>query len=158
MRGTSPPPSFIFGFIAKLVYWPDNSISISGGTAGTAEADALAVFSAVDLKNPETVSQADLDFMGDVNDVANDAETDAYNVAIAAATGDAKVALQNAKIQNKVLKLEATVLQLTIQAAQGKNTAAKLAAETKKLQNNIALDKKAAGQPATKLTFDATIG
>jgi len=96
--------------------------------------------------------------MGDVNDVANDAETDAYNVAIAAATGDAKVALQNAKIQNKVLKLEATVLQLTIQAAQGKNTAAKLAAETKKLQNNIALDKKAAGQPATKLTFDATIG
>ena len=91
-------------------------------------------------------------------DVANDAETDAYNVAIAAATGDAKVALQNAKIQNKVLKLEATVLQLTIQAAQGKNTAAKLAAETKKLQNNIALDKKAAGQPATKLTFDATIG
>lgn len=135
-----------------------NSVSISGGNAGTAEADALAVFSAVDLNDPENVSEADLDFMGQVNNVANDAETDAYNVAIAAATGDEKVALQNAKIQNKVLKLEATVLQLTIQAAQGKDTAAKLAAETKKLNNNIALDKKAAGQPATKVSFDATIG
>jgi hypothetical protein len=91
-----------------------------------------------------------------VNDIANDAETDAFNVEIAAATGDAKTALTNGKIKNKVLKLTATSLELQIKAAQGEDTAAKLADETKKLNNNIALDKKAAGQPSTKLAFDAT--
>jgi hypothetical protein len=91
-----------------------------------------------------------------VNDIANDAETDAFNVEIAAATGDAKTTLTNGKIKNKVLKLTATSLELQIKAAQGEDTAAKLAAETKKLNNNIALDKKAAGQPSTKLAFDAT--
>jgi hypothetical protein len=65
--------------------------------------------------------------------------------------------LQNGKIKNKVLKLQATVLELQITAAQGEeDTAEKLAAETKKLNNNIALDVKAAGQASTKLAFDAT--
>ena len=40
------------------------------------------------------VDPADIAFLGDVNDIANDAETDAFNVAIEAATGDEKVALQ----------------------------------------------------------------
>jgi len=69
-----------------------DAISISGGTAGNAEAEALAVFSA--LGNPATVDPADIDFLSAVNDVANDAETDAFNVAIEAATGDEKTALQ----------------------------------------------------------------
>lgn len=51
----------------------------------------------------------------------------------------------------------ATTVQLQIQAAQGKDTAAKLAAETKKLNNNIGLDKAAAGQASTKLAFDAAL-
>lgn len=64
--------------------------------------------------------------------------------------------MTNGKIKNKVLKLEATVLELQIKAAQGEDTSTKLADETKKLNNNIALDKAAAGGAATKLTFDAT--
>lgn len=91
-----------------------------------------------------------------MNDIANDAETDTFNVEIGKATGDAKTALTNGKIKNKVLKLTATSLELQIKASQGEDTAAKLAAETKKLNNNIALDKAAAGQPSTKLAFDAT--
>ena len=55
-----------------------------------------------------------------------------------------------------MLKLTATSLELQIKAAQGEDMADELAAETKKLSNNIALDVKAAGQPSTKLSFDAT--
>lgn len=102
------------------------------------------------------VAQADIDFLGSVNDIGNDAEVGAFNPAILAATGDEKVALQNGKIKNKVLKLTATSLELQIRAAQGEDTSAVLATETKKLNNNIALDEKAAGQPSTKLAFDAT--
>jgi hypothetical protein len=47
-------------------------------------------------------------------------------------------------------------LELQIKAAQGEDTSAKLAAETKKLNNNIALDKAAAGEPSTALSFDAS--
>jgi hypothetical protein len=64
--------------------------------------------------------------------------------------------LQDGKIKNKVLKLTATSLKLQIKAARGEDTAAKLAAETKGLNDNIALDEKAAGQASTKLPFDAT--
>jgi hypothetical protein len=64
--------------------------------------------------------------------------------------------LQNGKIKNKVLKLTATSLELQIKAAQGEDTSTKLAIKTKKLNNNIALDEKAAGQSSTKLAFDAT--
>ena len=102
------------------------------------------------------VDAADIKFLGSVNDIGNDAEVGAFNVAIAAATGAEKTALQNGKIKNKVLKLTATSLELQIKAAQGEDTAAKLATETKKLNNNIALDVKAAGQASTKLAFDAT--
>ena len=102
------------------------------------------------------VAKEDIDFLGAVNDIANDAETGVFNPAIEAATGDEKTALTNGKIKNKVLKLTATSLELQIKAAQGEDTSAKLAAETKKLNNNIALDTEAAGQPSTALTFDAT--
>lgn len=71
-----------------------DAISISGGQAGNAEQEALDVFSALDLNNPENIDPADIEFLGAVNDVANDAETDAFNPAIEAATGDEATALE----------------------------------------------------------------
>ncbi|KJA29597.1 hypothetical protein HYPSUDRAFT_107460, partial [Hypholoma sublateritium FD-334 SS-4] len=133
-----------------------DQISISGGTAGDAQAQALALFSALDVNDLANVAASDLAFVNSVHTIANDAETEAFNVAIKAATGDAKTALQNGKIQNKVLKLTAAVLALQIQDAQGKDTTAKQATEQKKLDNNIALDKAAAGQAATKVAFTAS--
>ncbi|CZT44288.1 uncharacterized protein RSE6_04435 [Rhynchosporium secalis] len=134
-----------------------NDLSVSGGVAGNALSEVLAKLP-IDTANLANVDKADIAFLGEVNNIANDAETEKFNPAIAAATGDAKIALQNGKIKNKVLKLEATVLKLKAQAAQGKDTSVKLAAESKKLDNNIALDKAAAGQPSTAVTFDGTAG
>ena len=56
-----------------------------------------------------------------------------------------------------MLKLTATKLELEAKQAQGEDVADKLAAELKKLNNNISLDKAAAGQPSTALPFTATI-
>ncbi|KAF3044096.1 hypothetical protein E8E12_009503 [Didymella heteroderae] len=134
-----------------------DAISISGGQAGNAEAEALAVFSALDLNNPGNIDAADIDFLGQVNDVANDAETDAFNPAIEAATGAEADALAAGKTKNKVLKLMATKIELEAKQAQGEDVAAKLEEELKKLNNNIAADTKNAGNPSTALPFDATI-
>jgi len=71
-----------------------DDISIAGGTAGNAEAEALAIFSALDLENPENISKDDQDFLNEVNQVANDAETEAFNPAIDAASGADATALQ----------------------------------------------------------------
>jgi hypothetical protein len=49
-------------------------------------------------------------------------------------------------------------LGLQVQQAQGSDGASDIAAETTKLNNNIALDIKAAGQAQTPVAFDATIG
>ncbi|KAG4439911.1 hypothetical protein IFR05_004586 [Cadophora sp. M221] len=136
-----------------------DEISISGGTAGNAEEEAIAVLTnngALDLNDLANVDPADIAFLGSVNDIANDAEVEAFNAALEGATGDEKTAIQNGKIKNKVLKLEATVIELQAKAAQGEDTSAKLAAEQKKLDNNIALDTAAAGEPSTKLSFDAS--
>lgn len=65
--------------------------------------------------------------------------------------------IQAGKIANKVLKLTATKLQLEAKQAQGENVSAKLAAELKKLNNNIATDKKSAGLATTNVAFDAVI-
>lgn len=65
-----------------------NDISIAGGQAGNAEAEALAVFAALDLENPGNIDPADIEFLGEVNNVANDAEVQAFNTALEAATGD----------------------------------------------------------------------
>lgn len=134
-----------------------DAISISGGQAGNAEAEALAVFSALDLNNPGNIDAADIDFLGQVNDVANDAETDAFNPAIETATGAEADALAAGKTKNKVLKLMATKIELEAKQAQGEDVAAKLEEELTKLNNNIAADKKNAGSPSTALPFDATI-
>ncbi|KLU86286.1 hypothetical protein MAPG_05302 [Magnaporthiopsis poae ATCC 64411] len=140
-------------FTAKKTY---NQLSISGGRAGNAKAEALAKLAGLpaDLRS---VDKADLSFLDSVNKIANKAETGAFNPAIAAAVpGAAKEALDNGKTKNKVLKLTATVLKLQAQQAQGQNVAAKLAEEQKKLDNNIAKDVAAAGKPSTALQFTAS--
>ncbi|KAG8779362.1 hypothetical protein FRC12_024348 [Ceratobasidium sp. 428] len=88
-----------------------------------------------------------------MREAAEAAETEKFNPQIKAASGAAATALQNGKIMNKVLKLtgEVQALQIKIeqQKAAGKDTSAtetSLAAEQKKLANNIAIDTKNAGQ------------
>ncbi|XDG08634.1 hypothetical protein ABKA04_008249 [Annulohypoxylon sp. FPYF3050] len=132
-----------------------NDISISGGVAGNAENEALAVFSALDQNNLASADKDDIDFLKSVNSICNDAEDEAFNTAIDAASGDAADALQRGKIKNKVLKLEATILRLKIQQAQGDDVASDMAAEQKKLDNNISQDEAEAGKPSTFLSFDA---
>ncbi|KAI5889772.1 uncharacterized protein SCHCODRAFT_02511048, partial [Schizophyllum commune H4-8] len=117
---------------------------ISDGVAGDAEAEANAVFvdpfDGVDLAtdNIQTMREA-----------AEDAETEKFNSAIEAASGDAADALQVGKIKNKVLKLTGEVQALKIKIAQAGGDSAdlesKLAEEQKKLDTNIATDKKSAG-------------
>ena len=132
-----------------------DDISISGGVAGNAEAEALQVFSALDMNNLAAATEADIDFLKSVNSICNDAETDAFNPAIEAADGEEADALQRGKIKNKVLKLEATMIRLMIEQAQGEDVADKIDAELKKLNNNIQQDEDEAGQPSTFLSFDA---
>lgn len=71
-----------------------SAISIAGGLAGNAEAEAIAVFQDLDLQNPENISEADIEFLDNVNGVANDAEKEAFNVAIEASEGSEREALQ----------------------------------------------------------------
>ncbi|OLN84938.1 hypothetical protein CCHL11_04036 [Colletotrichum chlorophyti] len=133
-----------------------DELSISGGKAGTAKEDALKKLSGLPA-DLSTVDKADLDFLNAVNKIANQAERGAYNAKIAAtAPGEEALALQRAKIQNKVLKLTATVMGLQAQQAQGQDVTAKLEEENKKLQNNIASDVANAGKPATALKFEAS--
>ena len=150
-----------------------NDLSISAGTAGNAASEALAKFP-VDMSDLANVSADDLQTIQTERESAESAETEAFNPAIDAATGDAATALQNGKIKNKVLKcmcshipyagveedeglkciaVTGEVLALQIQQAQGKDTADQITAEQKKLTNNINLDKAAAGQPSTAVDF-----
>jgi hypothetical protein len=112
---------------------------VSDGVAGNALAEVQAKFPLpADLS---TVS-ADQKVISDAREVAESAEVDAggFNDAIAAATGDAATALQVGKIKNKVLKLSLEVSDLQIsQAVDGKDNTAKIAAEQKKLDNNIGM-------------------
>lgn len=161
-----------------------DELSISGKNAGTAKEDALQKLSGLPT-DLSTVDKADLAFLNNVNKIANQAERGAYNVEIAkTAPGEDALALQvryqdfpsalpvtlflvplnqatntlpqRAKIQNKILKLTATVMGLQAQQAQGQNVTAKLDEETKKLNKNIADDVANAGKPATALKFNAS--
>ena len=71
-----------------------NAIQISTGTAGNSKANADALFSAIDQSNLAGVSAEDLKIIQDTHDAAENAETEAFNPAIAAASGDAATALQ----------------------------------------------------------------
>ncbi|KAF7557114.1 hypothetical protein G7Z17_g927 [Cylindrodendrum hubeiense] len=132
-----------------------DDLSISGGVAGNAQQEALDKLSGLP-SDLSTVEEADLDFLNSVNQIANDAEDEAFNTAIDAASGEDADALQRGKIKNKVLKLTATILKLQAQAAQGDDVADKLDEETTKLNNNISQDEEAAGLASTFLSFDAT--
>ena len=89
---------------------------------------------------------------------AEDAETGTggFDDEIAAAGSGDTTALQNGKIKNKVLKLQLEVLALQIQAAQGNADQSKIDEETTKLNTNIALDQKAAGQASVGVTATFT--
>ncbi|EIW66104.1 hypothetical protein TREMEDRAFT_65953 [Tremella mesenterica DSM 1558] len=125
-------------------------IQISDGTAGDAQAQANAVFvdpfGDCDLS---TVSKDSLTNLQNLREAAESAETDLFNPAIEAASGAAATALQNGKIKNKVLKLTGEIQGLQIKQAQGSDETSDIAAETTKLNNNIALDQKANGQAST---------
>ncbi|KAI0002865.1 hypothetical protein F4779DRAFT_602630 [Xylariaceae sp. FL0662B] len=133
-----------------------DDISISGGVAGNAEQEALAVFSALDMNNLSSADEDDISFLDSVNSICNDAEKEAFNTAIEAASGEEADALQRGKIKNKVLKLEATMLRLMIEQAQGEDVADEIEAEQKKLDNNIQQDEDEAGNESTFSSFDAT--
>lgn len=70
-----------------------NSLSISGGTAGNGEQEALEKLGGLP-NDLTTVSADDITFLGRVNSVANEAEKGAFNPAIEAATGAEKEALE----------------------------------------------------------------
>lgn len=122
-----------------------NDISIAGGTAGKAKEEAAAALSGLPT-DLTTVQKADLDFLNSVNQVANDAETDAFNPAIEAATGDAADALQVRQIceRRQVLRrperhlfcVEALLLINNFRQQRGKikNKVLKLTATVMKLQ------------------------
>ncbi|PVH87010.1 hypothetical protein DL98DRAFT_289345 [Cadophora sp. DSE1049] len=132
-----------------------NDFQISGPTAGDAESKANALFANIDMNNLASVSANDLKVIKGIHDAAEDAEVQAFNPAIDAASGDAATALQNGKIENKVLKLTAEVLGIQVEAAQGGDDS-DLAEEQTKLANNVKLDTAAAGQESTPVSFDAT--
>lgn len=135
-----------------------DEISISGGTAGNAEQEALAVFSALDADALADASDEDVDFLSAVNSICNDAEEGAFNPAIEEAGEDSEAgqALQRGKIKNKVLKLEATMMRLRIEQARGANVTGEMEEEEAKLQSNIAQDEEEAGAESTALEFDAS--
>ncbi|KAH8881381.1 hypothetical protein GQ53DRAFT_788087 [Thozetella sp. PMI_491] len=133
-----------------------NDISISGGVAGNGKAEADAVFAALDLNDLANADEADVDFLKSVNSIANKAEVGVFNPAIEAASGEAAAALQRGKIKNKILKITATMLRLGVEKAQGEDVDAEIAAEQKKLDNNISQDTAAKGKASTFLAFDAT--
>lgn len=70
-----------------------NDLSISGGTAGNAAQEALQKLGGLP-NDLTTVEESDIDFLNSVNQIANDAETDAFNPAIEAASGEEADALQ----------------------------------------------------------------
>ena len=76
----------------------------SGGTAGNAQAEAQAKLAGLPTDLSQ-VSADDLQTIQTERESAENAETQAFDPAIDAASGDAATALQNGKIKNKVLKL-----------------------------------------------------
>ncbi|KAI9048945.1 hypothetical protein LZ554_006795 [Drepanopeziza brunnea f. sp. 'monogermtubi'] len=131
-----------------------NDFQISSGTAGSAEANAAALFTGL----PSDLTQVtanDLKVIKGVHDAAEDAEVNAFDPAIAAATGPAADALEVGKTANKVLKLTAQLIGIQVEASQG-GTGGDLAAAQAKLAKNIAADKANAGRASTAVPFDAT--
>ncbi|PMD61639.1 uncharacterized protein K444DRAFT_662662 [Hyaloscypha bicolor E] len=138
-----------------------DDFNVSGGVAGNALAEVNAAFP-VDQTNLAGVAASDLAIIAKAAQVSEDAETGTggFNDAIAAAGGTgttAGTALQNGKIKNKVLKLQTDVLRIQIEVAQGNTgSQSELATQQAKLATNVALDKAAAGQSSTAITFSGS--
>jgi hypothetical protein len=154
-----------------------DDFNVSGGVAGNALAEVNAAFpvlpltlpsrfsltsSQVDQTNLAGVAASDLAIIAKAAQVSEDAETGTggFNDAIAAAGGTgttAGTALQNGKIKNKVLKLQTDVLRIQIEVAQGNTgSQSELVTQQTKLATNVALDKAAAGQSSTAITFSGS--
>lgn len=69
-------------------------IQISDGTAGDAPDRVNALLSAIDQTDLANVARADVETLNAINAVCNDAETEGFNPAIAAAKGAEKAALE----------------------------------------------------------------
>lgn len=82
-----------------------NTISIAGGQAGNAKQEALDVLSGLPTDLTQ-VDAADLTFLNEVNQVANDAETGAFNPAIEGATGTEADALQVSERKKKDIDID----------------------------------------------------
>ncbi|PUU79938.1 hypothetical protein B9Z19DRAFT_1124364 [Tuber borchii] len=163
---TAAPPPLHIRLKRALTFRQYNDMSISAGPAGNAEAEALAVWTAgIDLSDLAAVAAADLAILNVERDNAENAETEAFNPAIQAASGAAAEALQCGKIKNKVLKLTglAQIRRINLAQAQAasKDTAsiqAALADTKKKLATNIAIDKGSAGQECQAVDFVGQTG
>ncbi|KAL2063700.1 hypothetical protein VTL71DRAFT_5505 [Oculimacula yallundae] len=135
-----------------------NQFSISGGTGGSALAEANAAFP-ISSNALATVSASDLKIINTAAKVSEQAEvgTGGFNDAIAAAGGQGTEegkALQVGKIKNKVLKLQTDVLRLQIQQAQGKaGLEAQIAQQTTKLNANVKLDQANQGKVSKAVNF-----
>ncbi|EXJ88267.1 hypothetical protein A1O1_05197 [Capronia coronata CBS 617.96] len=141
-------------FKRALTVRPYSDFQVSDGVAGNALDEVNAQFP-IDTSDLASVSASDLQILKDARETAEDAEvgTGGFNDQLAAAGDDTDTtALQNGKIKNKVLKLQLEVLALQIEAAQGDSNQDKIDEETTKLNNNIALDKKAAGEDSVGVT------
>ncbi|KAF9260326.1 hypothetical protein L218DRAFT_962646 [Marasmius fiardii PR-910] len=151
-------PSAVYSIPRQISFQelPYAQFQISDGTAGQAEAKAKAVcvdpFADQDLA---TVDSASLQALKNMRSAAENAETELFNPAIEAASGAEAEALQNGKIQNKVLKLiclgQVRNITLAQAQAEGEDTAkieTKLADTATKLTKNIATDVKNAGAPS----------
>ena len=155
-----------------LTVQPYSEFQISDGVAGNALAEVNAKFPVcesifevsntdkeqIDTSDLASVSASDLQIIQNARLTAEAAETGTggFDDEIAAAGSADTTALQNGKIKNKVLKLQLEVLGLQIQAAQGNADQSQIDAETTKLNTNIALDKKAAGQTSVGVTSTFT--
>ncbi|KAK6335665.1 hypothetical protein TWF696_002431 [Orbilia brochopaga] len=148
-----------------------NDMSISSGVGGDAENRANAIWTKgltgiTDVATASddalaAVSDDDLDILKVERENAEDAETEAFNPAIDAASGDEADALQVGKTANKVLKL--TGLALVRKIGIAKKTAAgdsvsdsdqaALEDTLTKLSKNIATDVKNKGKPSTAVDF-----
>ncbi|KAK2065163.1 hypothetical protein LY76DRAFT_611741 [Colletotrichum caudatum] len=136
-----------------------SQFQVSDGVGGNALAEVAQKFPVAQIKaNLKGVSTNDLAILQAARVAAEGAETDAggFNDAIAKASGADAAALNVGKIKNKVLKLQLEVLALQVQQAQGASNQAKIDAEQKKLDNNVNLDKGAAGKPSKSVAFNAT--
>ncbi|TLS26846.1 hypothetical protein PpBr36_05206 [Pyricularia pennisetigena] len=140
---------------------PYAQFQVSDGVGGDALAEVQKKFP-IDEAKIASLDPADLQIIKDARLTAEKAETEAFDPAIAKATGEEKNELEVGKIKNKVLKLQLEVQGIeaelaqtkTLDAKEKKKKEAKLEEEKKKLTTNIAEDKKNAGKKSKSVPFN----